>query len=964
MRVIFAVALVAVVLTHSTVEAQADGDEAPAAAVKQSGYSADEHRMAVEQAGQAEAKMQVSAAKKIISDAQKKAAEIVQEAKSRAAAITGGAKDSAKLATGQAVEVVNEKAHALLAKAKKIEEDAVANGEKARAAALTAENAKVDSKNRAERAKANLDKAKVIKTFARAKAAEDAEIAQKKSVSAASAKALAQKELETAKETKDALKQEVAKERELAADDKAMAKKLKQTQAEAEADRARARKMVEKAEEAKAQVKRAAKDAIRKAVKNAAILASVEKKKADEAMSNERTGKDLGSANVLAAQAQTAAEEQVAKSDIRKAKEEMAKLAAAKKKALSQVHKAAEKEHEKEESGKASPTALMNAQKTIDSLKDQLKESNSDTAGETLLSAMYNALPYEQACGSLASDPAKMGSPSAKDKGACAAHCAAKVACKSFQFQGSTCTLSKKVILKQSEYGQMMACATKNVLVKPSMRPEGSVFQKKPDEEDEDMGESIDLIELAEDSTHPVPKPDTYWAAKLKGVQGELETCVAKSRKLTKVAAPKPGSKEAEDEAQERIEAEAPGREPPKLEAAKIDIPNMANIPTMANPMGAGAGAAGKAPVDLNDESVQNAIHAAVEKARAEAVKDKVLALAKAKSDAEDAAKDEIAKATGQDSELAKAKLAKGEKDEAIAKEALKKALTISDAEKDEIKQNKVLAKEVGKEKTDLLLAKKEKEAYQGELKEAEATDKAALDKEKSKVEALESQEIKDSAKKAEAQESAADEKAVRKRLVDAAKEMAVGMRIKENEIEALEKAIEKHNAKHKRSRISMRKLRTKIKKADIKFKSAQKKCQKSMSKARSSYEKSINSVQAKLNAHLTQAELAKRALQLCEMKTRGAGGRAAERVARRENRAMKRAKRIAGEKDAAAQLKKDLKANIEEKLASKMKEEEAKAIAEKVKKLTGKKLSPKCQACTKLTNEEKAMIGADCKAC
>jgi len=52
--------------------------------------------------------METSAAKKIISDAQKKATEIVEEAKSRAAAITGGAKDSA---------------HALLAKAKKIEED-------------------------------------------------------------------------------------------------------------------------------------------------------------------------------------------------------------------------------------------------------------------------------------------------------------------------------------------------------------------------------------------------------------------------------------------------------------------------------------------------------------------------------------------------------------------------------------------------------------------------------------------------------------------------------------------------------------------------------------------------------------------------------------------------------------------------------------------------------------------------
>merc|ERR1712100_704336 len=99
----------------------------------------------------------------------------------------------------------------------------------------------------------------------------------------------------------------------------------------------------------------------------------------------------------------------------------------------------------------------------------------------------------------------------------------------------------------------------------------------------------------------------------------------------------------------------------------------------------------------------------------------------------------------------------------------------------------------------------------------------SGINKQKNKVQALEAQEIKDSAKKAEAQQAAADEKAIRKRLVNAAKEMAIGMRMKEREINELEKAIDKHNERHKNARISMSKLRTKIKKADIKFKSAQK---------------------------------------------------------------------------------------------------------------------------------------------
>merc|ERR1711907_243351 len=124
-------------------------------------------------------------------------------------------------------------------------------------------------------------------------------------------------------------------------------------------------------------------------------------------------------------------------------------------------------------------------------------------------------------------------------------------------------------------------------------------------------------------------------------------------------------------------------------------------------------------------------------------------------------------------------------------------------------------------------------------------------------------------------------------------------------------------NAKH------IAKLSKKLKKADIRFRSTQKKWGKKMRKARRKYQESVDKLKTISNNHLTQAELAKRALQLCEMKERGATGRAAARVARRENRAVKRAKRKVGEKEAEKNLKKDLSAKLEEQISAKLKKKE-----------------------------------------
>jgi len=335
-----------------------------------------------------------------------------------------------------------------------------------------------------------------------------------------------------------------------------------------------------------------------------------------------------------------------------------------------------------------------------------------------------------------------------------------------------------------------------------------------------------------------------------------------------------------------------------------------------------------------------------------------------AKAEAEKNADAKIKSKVGADEASANAKLEKGARDEAIAKEALKKALSVSDAEKAEFRQNKDLAAKLGHEKTELLVNQKEKEAYSGELQETKAADKSMLDKEKAKVSALESREISASAKKDELEDELQDSQAVKKKLVGAAKEMAVGMRLKEREITHLHKEIRGHNNQHEDHKYRIRKLMSKVQKANIKLASQAKKFGKEMRTARSKYETSIGKMRDTMNGHLTQAELAKRALQLCEMKERGSGARAADRVARRENRAVKRAERKTGEKDAQRNLKKSLAAKLEAKIGEKLKKKEAADVAAKVKKLTHKDLSPKCAACAKLDSAERTMVGADCKAC
>jgi hypothetical protein len=245
---------------------------------------------------------------------------------------------------------------------------------------------------------------------------------------------------------------------------------------------------------------------------------------------------------------------------------------------------------------------------------------------------------------------------------------------------------------------------------------------------------------------------------------------------------------------------------------------------------------------------------------------------------------------------LADAKLAKGEKDEAIAKEALKKAMNLSDAEKAEMAQNKNLADQLGKEK----------------MKE----------------------------------------------------NLAIGMSLKMKQIKRLKKTIKKGLNKHGEFKKKIKQLVKDKKSANNKFKKCERDKADKLRTARQKYNSSIDKLKGEMQTHLTQSELAKRALQLCEAKERGSMGRQEMRVTRRENRAVKRAKRKMGEKRNEKNVEKVMKTQLEAKIKKKLEKKEAKDVAKKVAKLTGKKTTPKCKACMKLNEEEQKMLAADCKAC
>jgi len=593
----------------------------------------------------------------------------------------------------------------------------------------------------------------------------------------------------------------------------------------------------------------------------------------------------------------------------------------------------------------------------------------------------------------------------AKSAGQCAAKCAELSHCKSFQFQEGSCVMSKKQIRRSSKYGELLACATKNVLIKADMKVSSSptVFQKRKKKE-----ETIELLELSEKDvlgeSYGFETPDESIRRK----QAVARMNVAAELTQTKLHAKAAAQQAMQDKAQHSKQSGQNSTDTKtdtktsqkkmvqdvaaqKITAVKLQQAEKASmtceqqakhlkdqLETLKLKGGSDDSSCQAELADYKskfankDQEDQEKVKAAVTEAEAKAKQEsdetmsKKLSKQKEEIGAEDNAKmkEKVKAATDGEKQVADAKLAKGKKDEAIAKEALKKAMTLSDAEKEEMKQNKKLAQELGKEKTKAIIENKEKKAFRGELAEAKVIDKARIDKQKKKVEQLESKEIQDSADKAEAEEGEGDQAAVTKKLVAAARHMAIGLSLKKKQVDLLKKVIKKHERKHKKTAKQVKKLLKEKKKANVKFMNCQKDKAKKLRNARHRYRSSVDKLKTEIQTHLTQSELAKRALQLCEGKDRGSTARATARVARRENRAVNRAKRKMGEKSAEKNMEKVLKVKLEAKIGSKLKKEFEKKVAKKVGQLTKKKLSPKCKACVKLDEAEQKMLEVDCKTC
>lgn len=761
----------------------------------------------------------------------------------------------------------------------------------------------------------------------------------------------------------------------MSAADKMMAAKLKRTEAKARLDRKRARRELAKAEHAKMKIKLAAKSAIRKAVKNAAIVASVQKKKVAAIAAKERAGKDIGSANTLAAQAKTAAEERLAKRDVRKAQREMARVKSEKQRAFQKLKRVVKKDAQKyakhskyAQKAKQEKKQLLRASQRSAKLKQLLKEAHTGTTATTLLHRMYRPLPYEKACGSLTKDPKKMRQTSSKTVGACAAKCASLGKCRSFQFDQKICTLSAKKLLQSSKYGDMLACATKNVLITASMRlaTTPTVFEKKME-----LGESAQYgFETQEDkvAAKSFTKHKAVMAAQHRAAAAaKYQSVTAAGRK-----AANPGSQGVKGG--RRYGKGSSGKAGPASASGCGTSTQVASLQAALRTCRAGIRLVSNRAVEQNRRLVSAAKLQGYSLKRKE---DRQLANAKRKLRSKEGkllatqnrqttnAVLQVKKAADEQAQkIGKVRQAKSAKAKAIAMQALNQSMKFSKGEKGMVQGAKKMAQKLGKEKIVAAARKVERVGFQRKLKEAKVADAINKTKLQKKLNNLEKREATATAKANAAQQRKNDMKREQKMAANAAQEMAIGMRLKLKQIIKLKKTLKEMTGKWK----TMVKKHKKVVAEQHKGAGQLTRCHKNkrvkLKAAKVEYTKSVAKLQTKIQLTNTRSQIVKRALQLCESKNSGSTGRATARVARRTNRAVKRAKRKMKNKQAKKAMKKSLKIKLKAKIKKKLKKKEAKKVSKKAKKLAKTTISPKCKACKKLSTTEHKLLGADCKAC
>jgi len=187
---------------------------------------------------------------------------------------------------------------------------------------------------------------------------------------------------------------------------------------------------------------------------------------------------------------------------------------------------------------------------------------------------------------------------------------------------------------------------------------------------------------------------------------------------------------------------------------------------------------------------------------------------------------------------------------------------------------------------------------------------------------------------------------------------------MKEIEIKKLKKALTKKDVDYAKLAVKHKKQNSGNKKAGDKLTACQRDARADKLIKSAASTKAKDKVKVRLQGIKTQADLAKRALQVCEKQTQGATARKEKRSAKREERRVRKAKKKMFKKSVAKIKAGVMKTKIKAKLKAKAEKKEAKTIAKKFKKKMKKSLSAKCKACVKLTKQDHALLGADCKAC
>jgi len=311
-----------------------------------------------------------------------------------------------------------------------------------------------------------------------------------------------------------------------------------------------------------------------------------------------------------------------------------------------------------------------------------------------------------------------------------------------------------------------------------------------------------------------------------------------------------------------------------------------------------------------------------------------------------------------------KARLLAANQAKTEAKLALKKAIQFRKGEKGMYARSKKLARRLKREKVLVAARKTEQNALHGKLNVAKAAASAREAKLNKKFGQIETDQIHAAARLASVKRKMSDLKGQNGRLLKAARNEAAGLHMRVLEIRRLKAHLAAVTAKYKLTKKAHKKTIVEKKKGSNALNNCQRDKASSLQGARAGYTKHLDKLKKKIQKNNTQAQLAKRALQLCENRSKGSGGRATNRVKNRTKRAVRRAKRQMKKKAAKHEMKTALKAKLKTKIKKQLKKKEAKKVAKKFKKLTKKKLSPKCKVCLKLTKAEHKLLGADCKAC